>query len=67
MTENKPKPLKLQCPSCQATVWWNNDFPHRPFCSKRCQLVDFGEWASEGYRVGGDDAEPPPEDEDQYN
>ena len=46
-----PKPLQTQCPTCQITVLWTDEFPHRPFCSKRCQLVDFGEWAKENYRV----------------
>jgi len=25
----------------------------RPFCSERCQMVDLGTWAGEGYRVPG--------------
>lgn len=25
----------------------------RPFCSERCQMVDLGKWAGEGYRVAG--------------
>ena len=25
----------------------------RPFCSERCQMVDLGTWAGEGYRVSG--------------
>jgi hypothetical protein len=29
----------------------NDQFPHRPFCSKRCQLIDLGEWASESNRI----------------
>lgn len=27
--------------------------PFRPFCSERCKLTDFGNWASERYRVPG--------------
>lgn len=23
----------------------------RPFCSKRCKLIDLGEWASESFRI----------------
>ncbi|MFC3113979.1 DNA gyrase inhibitor YacG [Cellvibrio fontiphilus] len=43
------------CPSCKKNVLWNNDFPHRPFCSDRCRLIDLGEWASENHRIAGDD------------
>ena len=53
-TGNTPS-LTVQCPTCQADVVWGETFPHRPFCSKRCQLVDFGEWANENHRIVGDD------------
>lgn len=49
-----PEPIELQCPQCKAKVIWNDDFPYRPFCSKRCQLIDFGEWAEEKHRIAGD-------------
>ncbi|ARU55998.1 hypothetical protein OLMES_1924 [Oleiphilus messinensis] len=32
-------------------VEWSDDFPHRPFCSKRCQLIDLGCWADESYAI----------------
>ena len=47
------KVLELQCPNCKAKVLWTEEFPHRPFCSKRCQLTDFGEWANENHRIAG--------------
>ena len=25
--------------------------PFRPFCSKRCKLIDLGAWSSESYRL----------------
>jgi len=38
------------CPICgKPTTWQDN--PHRPFCSERCKLIDFGKWADEEYRV----------------
>lgn len=38
------------CPQCQKpTIWDNND--NKPFCSKRCKLIDLGAWANEDYRV----------------
>ncbi len=42
---------KVACPTCQKTIEWSANFPYRPFCSKRCRLIDLGEWADEGYRV----------------
>lgn len=38
------------CPTCKTlTIWQDN--PTKPFCSKRCQLIDLGEWASENYKI----------------
>ena len=37
----------VKCPTCQSNVSWSEDSPFRPFCSKRCQLIDLGEWAEE--------------------
>jgi len=34
-------------------VLWTEQFPHRPFCSDRCRLIDLGEWASESHRIAG--------------
>jgi endogenous inhibitor of DNA gyrase (YacG/DUF329 family) len=56
--------LKLSCPTCKKTVLWNDDFPHRPFCSDRCRLIDLGEWASESHRIAGDNLDINSEDED---
>jgi endogenous inhibitor of DNA gyrase (YacG/DUF329 family) len=40
----------MTCPICgKPTTWQDN--PNRPFCSERCQLIDFGKWADEEYRV----------------
>ncbi|OAT34828.1 DNA gyrase inhibitor YacG [Proteus myxofaciens] len=43
--------LIVKCPICQTEVIWNKNSPYRPFCSKRCQLIDLGEWADEGKRI----------------
>ena len=40
-------PLTVNCPECKKEVEWSEQSPFRPFCSKRCQLIDLGEWASE--------------------
>lgn len=43
----------LECPICRCVVAYhdNKEVPFRPFCSKRCKLVDLGRWLSEEYRV----------------
>jgi endogenous inhibitor of DNA gyrase (YacG/DUF329 family) len=56
------KSLKLACPTCKKTVLWNEEFPHRPFCSDRCRLIDLGEWASESHRIAGDNLDINSED-----
>jgi len=48
------KNIVLQCPQCKKPVHWNEHYPHRPFCSKRCQQLDFGEWATEQNSIAGD-------------
>ena len=37
----------VPCPICHKSVEWSEKSPFRPFCSKRCQLIELGEWASE--------------------
>ena len=46
----------LNCPTCGEKVIWSDDYPHRPFCSKRCQLIDLGEWADEKHSIPGEPA-----------
>lgn len=53
-----PQAPRLQCPTCGETLYWNEDWPFRPFCCERCQLIDLGEWASEGHRIPGEPADP---------
>ena len=43
----------VNCPSCKAEVIWNETSKYRPFCSKRCQLIDLGEWANESHVIEG--------------
>ena len=51
----------MKCPNCGKPTEWQ-DNPHRPFCSERCKLIDFGRWANEEYRVP---AEPAPINNDE--
>ncbi|ASO57289.1 DNA gyrase inhibitor YacG [Salmonella enterica subsp. enterica serovar Hvittingfoss] len=41
----------VNCPTCGKPVVWGEISPFRPFCSKRCQLIDLGEWAAEEKRI----------------
>ncbi|PHM77789.1 DNA gyrase inhibitor YacG [Xenorhabdus cabanillasii] len=43
--------LTVACPTCGKTIIWGEISPHRPFCSKRCQLIDLGEWANEEKKI----------------
>ena len=43
------------------------DNPFRPFCSERCKLIDFGNWADGNYRVPSQDARPSPEELGQHD
>lgn len=31
----------VNCPTCGKTVVWGEVSPFRPFCCKRCQLIDW--------------------------
>lgn len=50
--------LKVNCPTCKEIVAWNEKNAFRPFCSERCKLIDFGEWASERHSIAGDPVDP---------
>jgi len=43
--------LKVACPNCNKEVIWQPESTFRPFCSKRCQLIDLGDWAEENHKV----------------
>lgn len=55
MTE---RTLKVNCPTCKDIVEWHEKNTFRPFCSERCKLIDFGEWASERHSIPGDPVDP---------
>ncbi len=43
--------LKVPCPTCNKEVIWQTSSTFRPFCSKRCRLIDLGEWAEENHKI----------------
>lgn len=47
-------PLEVDCPQCSKRVVWEPNSLYRPFCSKRCQLLDLGAWAEESHRISGE-------------
>ncbi len=53
--------MTKKCPRCNKPVPWPEN-PYRPFCSERCQLIDFGHWADEDYRVPAHDERPSAEE-----
>ena len=48
--------MKVACPTCKKTVEWIPENVHRPFCSKKCQLIDLGEWFDEEKSIAGEAA-----------
>lgn len=42
--------LKVKCPTCGTETRYEGN-EHRPFCSERCKLIDFGAWANEEYSL----------------
>ncbi len=45
--------IRYTCPTCQKQfkVQARADAPSRPFCSKRCQLIDLGKWMDGEYVI----------------
>jgi len=57
------KTTSVDCPNCKKAVAWTDENKFRPFCSKRCKLIDFGGWASEHNSIHGESVYPSIEDE----
>ncbi|PID37666.1 MAG: DNA gyrase inhibitor YacG [Pseudomonadales bacterium] len=47
---NSQAPKQYPCPHCQKQTPWQ-DNPFKPFCSKRCKMIDLGAWANEDYKI----------------
>ena len=47
--------MKVKCPKCQNELDWNEEAKFRPFCSKRCQLIDLGQWANEEHAIASNE------------
>ena len=55
---------RVRCPTCRKSIEWTSSNAFRPFCSKRCRLIDLGEWFNESHRIAGDAASAPADDAD---
>ncbi|MDP6376802.1 MAG: DNA gyrase inhibitor YacG [Pseudomonadales bacterium] len=60
-----PTPRILNCPTCGKAVKWTSQNTHRPFCSERCKLIDFGAWADAHHKIPGHDQDDLSSDLDQ--
>ena len=56
--------LIIPCPTCKKSQRWKDCVEHRPFCSKRCQLIDLGEWANEKHSIAGKPVNSTDEEQD---
>lgn len=54
----------VRCPQCGKEVPFKGN-EHRPFCSERCKLIDFGAWADGEYGIAAEPAEMSEEEIDQ--
>lgn len=52
--------MRICCPICQRKDEVSDDFAYRPFCSRRCKMIDLGNWLDEVYKVArpSDDVDP---------
>lgn len=55
---------EVSCPNCGVQVQWIEKNEYRPFCSDRCKLIDFGEWATEKHSIAGAPSFPEFDDSD---
>lgn len=46
--------MNVACPICKIYVEWIPKNIYRPFCSKKCQLFDLGEWFNETRGIEGE-------------
>ena len=39
------------CPICKKQTQLDESNQYRPFCCKRCRLIDLGQWINESYSL----------------
>ena len=45
----------VKCPECGKSSEYSSVNKYRPFCSRRCRLIDLGEWIEGKYRLGAEE------------
>ena len=45
----------VACPNCGKPMIWDKSNEARPFCSKRCQLIDLNLWLTDQQRIPGEE------------
>lgn len=55
---------RIPCPNCGKPASTGKDNPWRPFCSRRCKLIDLGEWLAEEHRIPDKSTGKPWEEDD---
>lgn len=43
--------VRISCPTCRREEEVSDGFQWRPFCSRRCKIIDLGNWLDEVYRI----------------
>ncbi len=43
--------MRIHCPTCRRDEDVEDGFRWRPFCSRRCKIIDLGNWLDEVYRI----------------
>lgn len=59
--------MRIRCPTCHREEDVPDTFQWRPFCSRRCKIIDLGNWLDEVYSVSlplGENAVAGPDDEE---
>ena len=46
----------IKCPECGKTTEYSPENEYRPFCSKRCRLIDLGEWIDGKYKINSEES-----------
>jgi len=56
--------VHIRCPSCGKQDRVADDYRWRPFCSRRCKMIDLGNWLDEIYKfsrpIGAHESEDEP-------
>lgn len=54
---------RVLCPRCRRETTWKEN-PYRPFCSKRCKLIDLGSWIEQRYVIPEEKGKEPSTNEE---